>query len=239
MVDQAAELLDQLGNAGRTVRPQVLAALTDDVLSRRSTLAFIDTPAPAPEPPSPAELDALADRYESAYCTAAPATLLTALTAHLRIVADGLSREASIGTRQRLMRNRARLAILSGQLSEALGNSMAARAYYALAMDDAYELGDHAVAAAGHGCAARLALAARQVKAVLRHLENAAGLDLADATIKSWLAGIEADAFVAAGDEAAASDARRRAEEAAENATGHRAVPWFDRYLAVQLPTAG
>ena len=239
MVDQAAELLDQLGNAGRTVRPQVLAALTDDVLSRRSTLASIDTPAPAPAPPSPDELDALADRYESAYRTAAPAPLLTALTAHLRIVADGLSREPSAGTRQRLMRNRARLAILSGRLSEALGNSMAARAYYGLAIDDAYELGDHVVAAIGHGCGARLALAARQVRAALRHLEDAAGLDPTDATIKSWPAGTEADACVAGGDEAAALDARWRAEEAAAGATGHPAIPWFDRCVAVQLPTVG
>lgn len=116
---------------------------------------------------------------------------------------------------------------------------MAARAYYALAIDDAYELGDHAVAAIGHGCAARLALAAGQIRAALRHLEHAASLDPTDATIKSWLACIEADAFVAAGDEAAVLDARRRAEEAAAGATGHPAIPWFDRCVAVQLPTAG
>ena len=90
IVDQAAELLDQLGDAGHAVRPQVLAALTDEVMSRRAMLSFIDTPEPAPTPPSPDELDALTGHYEALHATAAPSPLLTALTAHLRMIAAAL-----------------------------------------------------------------------------------------------------------------------------------------------------
>jgi transcriptional regulator with XRE-family HTH domain len=227
MLDQAAELLDQLGSAGRAVRPQVLAALTDEVLSRRSMLAFVDTPSPSPEPPNPDDLEALAKRYETAYETAAPAPLLTAIAAHLRLVAEVLARAESTGTRQRLLRNRARLAILAGQLSEDLGNTMAARAYYAQATDDAYELGDHAVAGIGHGYSGCLAVNNRQLRAALHHLSCADALGVVDATILSWLATIEADAHAALGDAAAASTAQGRAQELFRNGFEHQAVAWF------------
>lgn len=194
MVDQAAELLDQLGDAGHAVRPQVLAALTDEVLSRRTMLAFIDTPEPATTAPSPDELDTLAGQYEARHHTATPAALMTALTAHLRMVADALSRGPSTGTRQRLLSNRARVSVLAGQVSLDLGNAMAARAYYAQAVDDGYELGDLPVAATAHGYAARLALAEGQAAAALRHVDAADRLDVTDPAIVSWLSGIAAEA---------------------------------------------
>ncbi len=192
MVDQAAELLDQLGDAGHAVRPQVLAALTDEVLSRRAMLAFIDTPEPSPAPPDAVELDALAAHYEAAYRSAAPAALTTAVTAHLRMVADVLGSQPSTGTRQRLLRNRARVSVLAGQLSEDLGNPMAARAYYAQATDDGYELDDLAVAAIAHGHTARLALTEGQPAAALRHLDTASRLDVTDPAAIAWLADVEA-----------------------------------------------
>lgn len=177
LVDQAADLLGQLGEAGRAVRPQILAALTDDVLSRRTTLAVIDTPAPALTPPAPAELDALADQYEAAHATAVPAALMTALTAHLRMVGDALGRNPSAGTRQRLLRNRARVALLAGRIAaENLNNPMAARAYYSQATDDAYELADHHAAATAHEHAAFLALTEGQVVAAKRHRDAASRL---------------------------------------------------------------
>lgn len=178
LVDQAADLLGQLGEAGRAVRPQVLAALTDDVLSRRTTLAAINTPAPALTPPAPAELDALADQYEAAHATAAPAALMTALTAHLRMVGDALGRSPSAGIRQRLLRNRARVALLAGRIAaESLNNPMYARAYYSQATDDAYELADHHAAATAHEHAARLALADGLIVAAERHHSAAAKLN--------------------------------------------------------------
>jgi len=203
MVDQAAELLDQLGDAGHAVRPQVLAALTDEVMSRRSALAFIDTPQPAPTPPSPDELDTLAGQYEAGHRTAAPAALMTALTAHLRMVADALSCGPSTGSRQRLLRNRARVSLLAGQVSQDLDNVMAGRAYYAQAADDGYELGDLAIAALAHGYAARLAVSEGQAAAALRHLDAAGRLDVSDPAIVSWLSGIARHAHGSPAEEAA------------------------------------
>jgi transcriptional regulator with XRE-family HTH domain len=82
MVDNAAELLNELGGAGRVVRTQVLAALTDEVLTRRSVFAMLDATAPvAAAPPSDAtlaDLEALAERYETAHATVTPAALMTA-----------------------------------------------------------------------------------------------------------------------------------------------------------------
>ena len=236
MVDQAAELLEQLGGAGRTIRPQVLAALTGDVLNRRTMLPILDTPAPAVSPPDPAELDLLADQYQAAHATAAPAPLMTALTAHLRIVGDALSQHPSAGIRCRLLRNRARVAILAGQIArDDLGNTMAARAYYAQATDDAYELADHPVAAIAHGYAARLAITEGQPAAALRHLDTADHLDVADAAITSWLAATEAEASAAAGDHATARDAIDRAHRALAQVAEPRAVAWFTDHHSARL----
>jgi transcriptional regulator with XRE-family HTH domain len=223
MVDQAAELLDQLGEAGHALRPQVLAALTDEVLSRRSALAFIDTPKPAPTVPSVDELDILAGQYEDRYRTAAPATLLTALTAHLRMVADALSRQPSAGTRQRLLRNRARTSVLAGQLSQDLGNTMAARAYYAQAVDDSYELNDLPLAAIAHGYAARLAIAEGQGAAALRHLDAADRLTVTDPGILAWLSAVAAEAGRPS-DEAPSPDGK-----AGRRTSPPPAVRWFGR----------
>lgn len=226
MVDQAAELLDQLGDAGHAVRPQVLAALTDEVLSRRTMLAFIDTPEPATATPGPEELDTLAGQYEARSRTATPAALMTALTAHLRMVANALSRDPSAGTRQRLLRNRARVSVLAGQVSEDVSNPMAARAYYAQAADDGYELGDLPVAAIAHGYAARLALTEGQAAAALRHLDAAHRLDVSDSAIVAWLAGIAPDAHGPQDIEAAG-----RPVEAEHRAPSRPAAPsavkWF------------
>lgn len=178
IVDQAAELLSQLGDAGRAIRPQILAALTDDVLSRRTTLSILDAPAPVHSSPTLAELDALADQYEAAFGTAAPTALMTALTAHLRMLGEALTHGPSEGTRQRLLRNRARVAILAGRLAaDRLANPMVARAHYSLAVDDAYELADRALEAVAHNHAARVALAEGQPAAGRRHLENAARVE--------------------------------------------------------------
>ena len=227
MVDQAAELLDQLGDAGQAVRPQVLAALTDEVLSRRTLLAFIDTPEPANTAPSPEELDTLAGQYEARYRTAAPAALMTAVAAHLRMVADALAKNPTSGTRQRLLRNRARTSVLAGQVSEDLANSMAARAYYAQAADDGYELGDLPVAAVAHGYAARLALTEGQAAAALRHLDTAARLDISDPAIGSWLSDIATAARDRRGDAAGLHSTGELERPAPGRPMASRSVTWF------------
>jgi hypothetical protein len=199
-------------------------------------LAFIDTPPRAPAPPSPDDLDALAERYAEAFGRAEPATLLTALGAHLRMVADALSLDPPTGTRQRLLRNRLRIGIIAGQLSEDIENPMAARAHYMQATDDAYEVDDHTAAAVAHGYGARLAVHERQPLAALRHLDRSAELATRDSAVRSWLAGIEAAAHAMLGHHAAAEDARGR-EEALGRAAGGTVV-WFAGGTASRLPTA-
>jgi len=196
MLDDAAELLDRLGSAGRALRPHVFEALTDDVLTRRSVLAMLDqTPLPARSTPqgSAADLEALAEQCEAAYPSAPPAALLTAVAAQLRIAEPA---ELSAGARQRYLRARARLAILAGRLasSSEIGNVMAARAYLAQATDDAYEVADQTLAATAAGYMAQLAMRQHQRTAAIAHLRAAGRLDLTDPTISPWLTSLEATA---------------------------------------------
>jgi transcriptional regulator with XRE-family HTH domain len=141
VIDSAVDLLAQLGTPGGAIRPGVLAAITEDVITRRGLLSALDpNPLPTRGSASPDELDALADRYDAAHATADPAALSTALRAHLRVIADALATTPATGARQRLMANRARVAILAGRIAaEDTGEVMAARAYYAQAIDDARE----------------------------------------------------------------------------------------------------
>jgi transcriptional regulator with XRE-family HTH domain len=233
MVDNAAELLNQLGPAGQVVRPQVLAALTDEILTRRSALPLLD---PAPVAVASArvadvtitELDALAERYEAAHPTADPGALLTALTAQLRVIGDALLAARSAAVRHGVLRNRVRVAILAGRLAaEDLGNPMAARAYYAQASDDADELADHALTAIAGGYSAQLAIGEGQPSAALCRLRAAETLGVTDPTITSWLAAIEATAHAANGHEPAAGAALGRAHAVLSPPAPSRTVPWF------------
>jgi hypothetical protein len=120
--------------------------------------------------------------------------------------------------------------VLAGRLAaEDLGNVMAARAYYAQAADDAHEINEHPVAAIATGYAAKLALQEGQPAVALERLRAAAGrLAIADPTIRSWLAGIEATTHADIGNDSAARVALDRAQAAAlTDATGPAAVPWF------------
>jgi len=228
MLDSAAELLNDLGGAGRAVRPQVLAALTDEVLTRRSALAMLDATTPVvATPPSETtltDLEALAERYEIAHATAIPAALLTAVTGHLRTLTAALSATQSAGLRQRILRNRARVAVLAGRLAaEDVGNAMAARAYYAQAADDAHETNEPAVAAIAAGHSAKLAVQQAQPAAALAHA-RAAAEPVTDPAIRSWLASIEATAHADLGDDKAAHAALHRGQD---GTTARSAVPWF------------
>lgn len=173
LVDQTADLLQQLGDAGRAVRPQVLAALTDDVLSRRTVIDMLDEPASAAIPPSPEELDTLADQYESIHDTAAPAALMTAVTAHVRIVSDALNCQPSAGARQRLLHNRSRVAVLAGRLALKSGSSMVARAYLSMALDDASEMDDRRALVVAVDFIAQVAQLSGQPRAAQRYFDFA------------------------------------------------------------------
>jgi transcriptional regulator with XRE-family HTH domain len=199
MLDDAARLLNKLGNAGRALRPHVLAALTDDVLTRRSVLAMLDaTPLPPRETPevSAADLETLADQCEAAYGSVPPAALLTTVAAQLRAGTDALTGPRSTGARQRVLRARVRLAILAGRLAthDDIGNVPATRAYFAEALDDAHELGDHTHVATVLGHTAELALRQSQPVAAQSHLAAARALTVTDQALATWLARIDVTA---------------------------------------------
>lgn len=234
-IDHAADLLTQLGNPGQTLRPALLAAVTEDVLSRRSILAALDTEPTPRGPIGPDELDDLAGRYDTAHATAPPAALLTGLRTHLRIVSDALTQQPTTGTRQRLLRNRARVAILAGRIAaEDTGEVMAARGYYAQAIDDAREIGDHQVAVIAYGYAAQLATDQGQHVAALDHLDAAAKLNPGDPAVTAWLAATEAAVQAAAGNQPAAREALDQAHASAEQVTGPPAVRWFTGQAALR-----
>ena len=222
VIDEAVDLLAQLGDPGQAIRPGVLAAL--------------DTEPATHGPLSPAELDDLAGRYENAHATAPPAALMTALRTHLRMVAEALRNHPAAGTRQRLMLNRARVAILAGRIAaEDTGEVMAARGYYAQAIDNARETGDHTVAVIAYGYAAQLATDQGQHTAALEHLDTAAKLNPGGPALTAWLAATEATAHAATGNQPAAWAALDRAHAAVDEAAGTPAVRWFTDASTAQL----
>jgi transcriptional regulator with XRE-family HTH domain len=192
-LDRVASILNQLGPAGRALRPHVLATLTEDMLSRHSVATLLDTLPPAarrdPTECSPTELTTLAEQCEALYGTVDPAALLTAVSAQIRAATSALSRRQPPGARQRLTRARARLSVLAGRLAQDSNNTMAARAYYAQAADDAQETSDGDLAARAAGYAATLAFAHGHLAAGLAHLRMAAA-SAVDPDVRRWVAGL-------------------------------------------------
>lgn len=94
------------------------------------------------------DMEYLADRYQALYHTTAPAALMTPVMAHLSTLGDLLRQSPAPTERRRLLVNRARVGTLAGRLSFFdLQDSMAARAYYSLALEAAREADDHLQAA--------------------------------------------------------------------------------------------
>jgi hypothetical protein len=197
-LDTAAGLLDQLGAAGAVLQPQLFALWKDEIANRRAMFALLDPLTGAPSTPEAAALDldtVASSPTPTNACTPAtadPGALLTPVAAHVRMVGDALRNQLPAGDRQRLLRNRARVAVLAGRLAfERLQNPMPARAFYSVANDDARELGDNALRATVLGHTARLAAADG------RHVAAQSDLALArslvpghDSPVGRWLAGI-------------------------------------------------
>jgi hypothetical protein len=101
MLDNAAGLLDQLGAAGTALAPHMLHAWKDAVTTRRTMLGLLDPSATDPlgharaATATVADLEQLAERYRALYETAAPAALLTAVIAHVRLAQDALRQDPS------------------------------------------------------------------------------------------------------------------------------------------------
>ncbi|HEX5348130.1 MAG TPA: helix-turn-helix transcriptional regulator [Pseudonocardiaceae bacterium] len=90
LLDDAANLLDQLGAVGTALAPQMLSAWKDTTTSRRTMLGLLDPAATDPASHARAatatttDLEQLAERYQALHATADPAALLTPLAAHIR-----------------------------------------------------------------------------------------------------------------------------------------------------------
>lgn len=217
MLDDAANLLDQLGAAGTALAPHMLHAWNDAAATRRTMLGLLDPAAADPIgharscTASLDDLEQLADRYQALYETADPAALLTPVTAHLRMTADALRRDPTPSQRRRLLRNQARVAILAGRLAhDDLGNALTGRAYYALALDSARETDDDRLIALAHGHAAELAAEDGFTAAALDHLKSATDHAENDPATMTWLAGVEAMIHADNGNDLAAREALRR-----------------------------
>jgi tetratricopeptide (TPR) repeat protein len=218
MLDNAAQLLDQLGAAGTALAPHMLHAWKDTLTTRRTMLGLLDPSATDPlgharaATATVAEFEQLAERYHDLYDTADPAALMTPVAAHLRMTDEALHRDPPPEQRHRLLRNQAQVAILAGRLAaEDLGNSLSGRAYYALALDAAREVGDDHLTALAHGHAAQLAAAEALTTAALDHLTTAAEHAHTIPAIASWLATIEATIHADRGEHATARHALDRA----------------------------
>jgi tetratricopeptide (TPR) repeat protein len=168
----------------------------------------------------------------------APAALLTSVVAHIRMTDEALRQNPGSAERRRLLANRARVAILAGRLAfDDLGNAMAARAHYSVALDAAREARDDNLIAAAHGYAAQLSAAEGCAAAALGHLTAARDGRL-HPLVKSWLSAIEAAARADTGDHAAALDAIDDANAALTRAAAASALPWFDDHDAARLVAA-
>lgn len=219
LLDDAANLLDQLGAAGTALAPQMLSAWKDTTTSRRTMLELLDPAATDPAgharaaTATMADLEQLAERYQALYATAKPATLLTSVAAHIRMATAALSQEHTAPQRRRLLRNLARVAALAGRLAyEDLGDAASGRSYYSLAADSAQGARDHETAAIAVGYTAQLAHAQGMTCAAFNHLSTALAHAEQAPTVAPWLATIQATIHADSGDYTAALHALDRAK---------------------------
>ncbi|HET9257305.1 MAG TPA: helix-turn-helix transcriptional regulator [Pseudonocardiaceae bacterium] len=244
MLDKAAGLLDQLGAAGTALAPHMLHVWKDAVSTRRTMFGLLDPGATDPAgraravTATVADLEQLAERYHDLYETADPAALLTSVAAHVGMAQDALRRDLGADERRRRLRNLAEVAILAGRLAaEDLANTMSARAYYNLALDNAREAADAQLTAIAHGQAARLAASEGMSMAALDHLTAAHDHAVSTPAVASWLASIEATIQADRGDHDAAREALGRARAALGQPGGRCAPAWF-RWSTTDLGAA-
>jgi transcriptional regulator with XRE-family HTH domain len=245
MLDNAAQLLDQLGAAGTALAPHLLHAWKDTVTTRRVMFGLLDPAATDPighahaATASLADLEQLADRYQALYPSADPKALLTSVAAHVRMATGALHQDPAPAQRRRLLLNLAQVAILAGRLaSEDLGNAMSGRTYYSLALDTAREADDDQLTALAHGYAAQLVAAEDLTTAALDHLTAATEHARSTPVITSWLAATEATIHADRGDHQLSRDALDRAHTELDKPVERPAPECFDEYPAYYLAAA-
>jgi transcriptional regulator with XRE-family HTH domain len=219
LLDDAANLLDQLGATGTALAPQMLSAWKDTITSRRTMLGLLDPAATDPAGHARAatatitDLEQLAQRYQTLYPTADPAALLTPVTAHMRMANAALSRHHPAPQRRRLLRNLATVATLAGRLAyEDLGDAASGRSYYSLAADSAQQAREYQTTAIAVGYTAQLAHDQGMTEAALNHLSTALAHAQHAPTVAPWLASMQATICADSGDHATAAQALDRAK---------------------------
>jgi len=219
LLDDAANLLDQLGAAGTALAPQMLSVWKDTITSRRTMLGLLDPAATDPAGHARAatatitDLEQLAQRYQTLYPTADPAALLTPVTAHMRMANAALRRHHPAPQRRRLLRNLATVATLAGRLAhDDLGDAASGRSYYSLATDSAHQARDDQTVAIALGYTAHLAHAEGMTAAALNQLSTALTHAQHAPTVVPWLASMQATICADSGDHATATQALDRAQ---------------------------
>ena len=245
LLDDAANLLDQLGAAGTALAPQMLSAWKDTITSRRAMLGLLDPAATDPVGHARAatatitDLEQLAHRYQTLYATADPAALLTPVAAHTRMVTAALSREHPAPQRRRLLRNLATVATLAGRLAhDDLGDAASGRSYYSLATDSAHQAHDYQTAAIALGYTAQLAQTQGMTAAALNHLSTAFTHVQHAPTVAPWLASMQATICADSGDHAAATQALDHAQHKTPQ-SGTQPLSLIDHSPAHLLATTG
>lgn len=251
----AAAILDQLGTAGGILAPRMFDAWKDDVMQRRAMLKLMGimpavTVLPSvaesarrsrsgkPTPDNVRDMEYLADRYQALYHSTAPAALMTPVVAHLSTLGDLLRQDPGPAERRKLLANRARVGTLAGRLSFFdLQDSMAARAYYSLALEAAREADDHLQAAAALAHVAFIPAAENGFSAALDYLHGASDHLRSQpcSPIASWLAAVESEMHTNAGNPTTALHAIDRARDALAAPGLAPELPWFDYYDATRL----
>jgi len=245
LLDDAANLLDQLGAAGTALAPQMLSAWKDTITSRRTMLGLLDPAATDPAGHARAatatltDLEQLAQRYQALYPTADPAALLTPVTAHMRMATAALSRHHPAPQQRRLLRNLATVATLAGRLAhEDLGDAASGRSYYSLAADSAHQGHDYQTAAIALGYTAQLAHDQAMTAAALNHLSTALTHAQHAPTVTPWLASVQATICADSGDHATATQALDRAKHKTPQ-SGTQPLSLIDHSAAHLLATTG
>ena len=242
LVARTGLLLDQLGRDALILRPRVLEVWRAEALRRRSllklvtlapALAFIgnDGASASSHTDTATSLANLADGYQRLYPVTAPTLLITPVVAHLDVTRQQLRDARSACLRRSLLKNQAQVALLAGRISFFdLNDAIAARGYYALAMESAVEAGAHHLTSAALGHTAFIPAAEARMTTAVQYLDQASMVLERDPhhRIESWLAAVGSEITANAGAARESLDYIDRARTSFARPGLAPDLPWFD-----------
>lgn len=242
LVARTGLLLDQLGRDALILRPRVLEVWGAEALRRRSlfklvtlapALAFVgnDCASASSGTETATSLAKLADGYQRLYPVTAPTLLITPVVAHLDVTRELLRDARSACLRRALLKNQAQVALLAGRISFFdLNDAIAARGYYALAMESAVEAGAHHITSAALGHNAFIPAAEGRMTTAVQYLDQASSVLERDPhhRIESWLAAVGSEITANAGSSRESLGYIDRARTALARPGLAPELPWFD-----------